>query len=225
MYDYYRARFSKILPPRRPRSRLGDGRSRIQLPRALRFVYGVSGFLAALGLLGASTLGGGSVWLVVPTLALPITLSLFLGFSEEQSWTRPLMVALMACAATAVWVASLHAVAIAVCAVTAVAALYLYTSPVVNAYYSSVSEQSAIRLKAADFKGAQSIPLYTGVAGLFAGGAIAYFLVIAYRGRATGLPLDDMVGLVGAIVLLGSAGAKLGALIGNALVLRWSRAA
>lgn len=133
------------------------------------------------------------------------------------------MMVLLLGASVALWCFQLRRESGAMFAFCTLATAYLYGSKGSREYYSYLAK-TVDHLKAADF-GLTMVPVYAATVGLVVGALLAYALVALYRGYASGFAIDDLVGLIGAMVLLGSGGAKLGDLVGRDLVTRWSRAA
>lgn len=232
MYDYYRVRFRKILKPARPISELTlPGTEPVPMPKALVVVSWSSVALTGIGMAfaaaaGRTPLGSSPSWLTALVLPLPVTFTLAVGFSEQQSWTRPLLVVLVAAASVAAALCGLRAVFLVLMVAAAVTACYLYGSPAVKAYYSYLRENAIVRVAAADLRSTVFIPLYTGAVGFLAGVALGWYLASSYLERNPspgGWSIHDVYGLVLGCLLYGSILAYLGRLVGEALVSRPSR--
>lgn len=229
MFDYYRARFSQILPPRHPQSRLG-GERRIEMPAPLRAAYGICGALVAAGLLGAAVLGGppGRSWLstalAVSILTLPISFALWIGFGERQSWTRPLMAVLPGCAAAVAWRAGARGVAALLIVVAGGLTLYLYRSQAVRSYYAYLQGQSDPLFIAANLERAPLVSSAFIVIGLVVGATLGYAAVGLLLPHGASTNVNEITGLVAAMVLSGAGGAALGDAAGRRFVERWRAA-
>jgi hypothetical protein len=240
-YDYYRVRFRKLLGPQRPTSLTTlDGPKPVRMPAPLRFVYTVSCVMVALGWLAtvalgrAFPLGGEYPWLVVLVLVFPVFVALALGFNEQQSWTRPLMLLLLFLPAAALAPFGFAVVrsflfASALCASLAAlmlcAGAYLYISPAVRSYYAYLRETAMVRIEKSDLRGALLIPVYTAIGGILIGAWLGYYIVTRHLGYASGLGAHDITETVCVGTLFASLLGVVGRWIGEALVSRLSRAA
>ena len=224
MEDYYRVRFRKLIG--RPGPHLD-----LEMPKPLRLVYGASSLLAALGWLAVVGLGRSSPvagelpWLLLLSLSFPIWVVLYLGFSEQQGWTRPLIVALLVAAALLFRLSGASVPSLAVGALAVVAAGYLYGSSAVRSYYGACRQNALVRITAADLRRAVFIPLYTAAAGGILGALFGYFLVTRHLGYSSGLGANDVMAIVCTAVLLAVLVGLLGHWLGEAIVSRMCRAA
>jgi len=223
MEDYYRVRFRKLIGRAGPHLDL-------EMPRPLRWVYGASSLLAALGWLAvvglgrSSPLAGDLPWLLLLSLSFPVWVVLYLGFSEQQGWTRPLMVALLLAAALLLRLSGASVLSVAVGTLALVAAGYLYGSSAVRSYYAACRQDALVRITAADLRGAVFLPLYTAAAGGILGASVGYFLVTRHLGYSSGLGANDVTAIVFTAVLLAVLIGLLGRWLGEAIVSRMGRA-
>ena len=232
MYDYYRVRFRKLVGPRRPTSRTTLGGPKpVKMPTALRLVYSASCVLAGLGWLATVALGRSSPlgteypWVVVLSLLLPVSAAIALGFSEQQSWTRPLLVIVLLLPAAALALCKLTVFAALLSVLTVFAVGYLYGSPGSRAYYGYLRENAIVRVEMSDLRSVVFVPLYTTLVGILLGLWLGYRTVTRHLGYSSGLGVHDVVTVVYVGVLLAILFGLIGRWIGEALASRLSRAA
>lgn len=177
MYDYYRFRFRELRNRARRRRLAEAGLPRyLEMPAGLRLAYQSSSALVIIGWILAVGLGRGShlapLWMNLPVFALPFAVVATLALSQRETWSRPALILLIGACAFFCLAAGLATVAISLGALAPTAALYLYGSPQVREYYSALRAASLIQLSWSDFLSPAFVPLYTGMAGLVAGGAL-----------------------------------------------------
>ena len=222
MDDYYRARFKVLRPPRRATSwDVVHGQTRPPLPKLLRAVYVLSCVMSGLGwaLTVAMGRGGGPLsqapWLLVLAAPMPLAILFALGFSEDQRWTRPLLVAVLAMAGGVVSLAGSPVAATLLGSASVAAAAYLYGSSGCRRYYGFLRETAPVRLERGDLRSPFFAPLYGLVAASTAGAVLGYRAFGGGVDAFRDLDVYDAVSVVsgaflGAIVL-GSLGWCLGA--------------
>ena len=224
MEDYYRVRFAKLQAPPGKRSP-----SHPIIPRPLRIVYRTSIVVAAVGWVAGvlfcirGSAISSSAWAPLVALVMPVAATLALGFQEDQPWTRPLLVALVALP-TAAWVTSGHvALAASGLAVAGGVTLYVYRSPPVRAYYAFLRDQADLRLGAGELRSAVFVPLYASWAGILAGIGLGSFVVVRGMGDSFHGAANDLVAVVGASVIAAALLGTLARWLAEALLARRHR--
>jgi hypothetical protein len=224
--DLFRVRFNHLDPSRgRPSLKSLDGSPAPDMPAPLIFVYGATTIAAWIGIvvacaLGRAPIGSAPLWLTLPVLLIPVSVTLHLGFAGQQAWTRPLLAVLGLLGAVAAASCGLPLVGASLGLLSAVAVAYLYGSQECRAYYQLLRDNSLVRLSASDLKSREFVSLYTSAGGFVAGAALAYFVAQDGFKSPSGIELNDAVGLVSAMLLVGGLFAFLGHLGGEALVTR-----
>lgn len=210
MQDYYRFRFHKMRPPRRASSwdRV-DGRDRPPMPTPLKFVYGSSLILAGFGWVCAALTGVGDPMWTLPiiefcALSLPIALLFALGFSEDERWTRPLLILISAVPAAIAFLAGANHYGAGSAVVPLSMATYLYRSASAREYYSFLREVQVVRLSISDLTSPDFYPMYLGFIGASLGGYGGRALVIWELGYVADFAAFDLFGLI-CTALLGAA--------------------
>lgn len=232
MDDYYRVKFRKLTGSREPSPRAWIGGPQPpEMPAALRAVHTASSVLAALGWLATVALGRGSPigyehpWILLLWLFMPIAVALALGFSEQQSWTRPLMVTLLLASAALAFALRVTWAGAGLGTLALGVAAYLYGSPAARAYYRHLHEDALVQIARADLRGAVFVPLYTGAAGIALGLGLGYTIVTRSLGAVDGMGANDLTGLVAVSVLCATFLGTLGYWIGEALLSMCARRA
>jgi len=223
MGDCYHAVFRRLVGRTGPRAE-------VPIPPSLRLVYGVCSVLALLGWLlvvgfGKSTpLTDNAPWLVLFYFTFPIWVVLYLGFSEQQSWTRPLMIALLIASTALSWIFDFVLLSAGLAVLTLLAAGYLYRSPTIRRYYADCHRHALIHLDAADLRSAAFIPLYTSIAGVILGASLTFWLIWRQPAESAA-ELRDFAGTACASILAGVIVGVLGRWLGEAIVSRFCRPA
>ncbi len=194
------------------------------MPRPLKIGYWGSCFFAAVGWV-LVVAAGRSVhdFLLMPVLLLPLAVTFALGFSEQQTWTRPLAVLVLAIPALLAWLVGATHLALPLAVLPVGAGLYLYRSRGCRVYYGALRDMAVVRLSAADLTDPFFVPLYTAAAGIVAGGCLGYWIVIRDLG-SSGLSVNDGTGLVFAMVLGAAVLGAVGFCCGEAILSRRQRA-
>ena len=213
MEDYYRVRFRRLRPNRRATSRdIVAGHRRPAMPGPLKWVY-----IASLVLLGVSwivTVGVGRGgrhpdWLLLFMLPLPIPLLLSLGFSEDQRWTRPLVLLLAFSASMLLGILGLLVACSFALVATSALWIYLYSVPAVTEYYDFLRDTALVRVSLSDLRDPHFVPLYLGAVGLVSGAVAGYRQISVHWKPLAPLGANDAMALV--------CGALLGAAVCGAL--------
>lgn len=232
MFDYYRFRFKDLLPRRRPISDVrAAGPAPVVIPRNLGRLCWLSwissGIAVAIAIrINSPPTGFLSALVSAQLLLVPVSFALGAGFSERQTWTRPLLVAHLAFCSAILFVNGARGLA-AVCTFAAAGmGLYLYRAPQARSYYAHLREEAIVRVSAADLRSVVFVPLYTAAVGIVLGALLGWWLVhrhIAENPSPGPMGPNDLYAITMASVLCGVVLGCLGKLLGEALVSRRRR--
>lgn len=231
MKDYYRVKFKDLRPPRRSSSyETAGGHERPEMPRLLRIVYVASCVMSGVGWVAAVVVGRGGPlgqfpWLVVPLVAMPFAFVLALGFSEDQRWTRPLIILLLIASATLLAACRLYALAgIALVGAIMVGA-YLYTSGASRAYYEFLRETALVRVSLRELWNPEFVPLYVAAVCATVGGVLGYRLVGVADAGFLELGANEAMAVVCGSILSATVAGVLGLWVGDRWLSRRMRSA
>jgi len=232
MFDYYRVRFKVLLPRRRPISLTTyDGPKAIPMPPTLNRLCWFSWVLAGLavgGAIYAGPLRTGLIWAWIEgqILLFPVSVALGAGFSERQTWSRPLLIVLLAVGSALLALSGLRVLAAASSIATCCIGAYLYRSKPARDHFAHLREEAMVRIELADLRGQVFVPIYTTIVGAVIGAVLGWWLVSRYiAGNPDPGPMgaNDLyaIALTGTVLAAGIG--TVGKLFGEALIARWNR--
>ena len=221
MYDYYRVRFSTILPPRRPIYTSAQPSAILPRPRSLVAIETLCFLAAWTGLLAVMTgprapIEAFMALLGLCILTLPLTLPLALGLSADQRWTRPFMVCCLAGIASLVIVSAGagSAAGLASAGLASAAAIALYRAPSLRAYYASIPFRWIGGISFADLHTSAFAPLWGLTLGAILGASVGHGIV-SLGDAHIWTAATDQIGF--AFIVIGSIwlGAAMGQAVGH----------
>jgi len=161
-------------------------------------------------------------------LLFPVSVTLGAGYSERQTWTRPLMIGLLAVVSAVLARGGLYVIAIPSLVATIGIAFYLYRAAAPRRYYAHLREEAIVRITLADLGSWIFVPLYTAGVGIILGIALGWWLVsrhLAEHPTAGPMGPNEIYAIVLTSVVCAAIFGTLGKFFGEALVSRFGGAA